>query len=308
MQVLLDPGPDLLGHGLDQGAIVGGLGPAQRDGVDRLEEADLELGRQVGEHPERAEPGEGRRDREVDQAGQLAQEVDLGEDGLRLLGADDADRDDLRLGPHRDLDEAAAAEAAQAVAVLVELLGPLAALGEDEDELAARRAAGGARWRGGRRRRRSSGSASRSPGYPLKKCSTSRCSGRGSGCSSLIALAIIAASGGSAPEWLETSRAPPSLGTFSMPSTSARNQSGSRSRRSCGRRSPRRARSGPSRRACARARSRAAARASPRSSRRAGSMAASPLVRARGRAEIGERSGAMAGLSQPGLRRRVKLV
>ena len=34
-------------------------------------------------------------------------------------------------------------------------------------------------------------------------------SGRGCGCSSLIALPIIVASGGSAPEWLETSSAPP---------------------------------------------------------------------------------------------------
>ena len=34
-------------------------------------------------------------------------------------------------------------------------------------------------------------------------------SGRGCGCSSRIALAIIAASGGSAPEWFETSSAPP---------------------------------------------------------------------------------------------------
>jgi hypothetical protein len=40
----------------------------------------------------------------------------------------------------------------------------------------------------------------------------------------LIALAIIAASGGSAPEWFDTSIAPPEAGTFSIPSTSARNQ------------------------------------------------------------------------------------
>ena len=39
-----------------------------------------------------------------------------------------------------------------------------------------------------------------------------------------IARAITAASGGRAPEWLETSSAPPSAGTFSIPSTSARNQ------------------------------------------------------------------------------------
>ena len=47
---------------------------------------------------------------------------------------------------------------------------------------------------------------------------------RGRECSSLTALRIIVASGGSAPEWLETSRAPPSAGTFSIPSTSQRNQ------------------------------------------------------------------------------------
>jgi hypothetical protein len=40
----------------------------------------------------------------------------------------------------------------------------------------------------------------------------------------LIALPIIAPSGGSAPEWLETSSAPPFAGMFSIPSTSHRNQ------------------------------------------------------------------------------------
>ena len=45
------------------------------------------------------------------------------------------DRDDRHLRAHRRLDEAAAAEAAQPVAVLVELLGALAALGEHEHEL-----------------------------------------------------------------------------------------------------------------------------------------------------------------------------
>ena len=78
---------------------------------------------------------ERRRDREVDEAGELLQRAELGEDRHRLLGADERDRDDRRAGAHRRLDEAAAAEAAQAVAVLVELLGALAALGEDEHEL-----------------------------------------------------------------------------------------------------------------------------------------------------------------------------
>ena len=76
------------------------------------------------------------RDREVEQAGQALQGLDLGEDRRRLLGADDRDRHDRRAGAHRRLHEAAAAEAAQAVAVLVELLGAFAALGEDEHELA----------------------------------------------------------------------------------------------------------------------------------------------------------------------------
>ena len=58
----------------------------------------------------------------------------------------------------------------------------------------------------------------------MKKCSTVMFSERGCGCSSRIALAIIAASGGSAPEWFDTSSAPPAAGTFSIPSTSARNQ------------------------------------------------------------------------------------
>ena len=110
--------------------------PAELDGVDRLQEADPELRRQVAEHPQRPEPGEGRRDREVDEPGEPPQDVDLAEDRRRLLGADDAGRDELRLGAHRRLDEAAAAEAAQPVAVAVELLGPLAALREDEHELA----------------------------------------------------------------------------------------------------------------------------------------------------------------------------
>ena len=62
------------------------------------------------------------------------------------------------------------------------------------------------------------------PGYPLKKCSIVRWTGRGRRCSSLIAFAIIGASGGRAPAWLETISAPPLSGTFSIPSTSTRNQ------------------------------------------------------------------------------------
>ena len=62
------------------------------------------------------------------------------------------------------------------------------------------------------------------PGKPLKKCSTVMFSGRGWGCSSRIALPIIAASGGSAPEWLDTSSAPPVGGHVLDPLHLARNQ------------------------------------------------------------------------------------
>ena len=58
----------------------------------------------------------------------------------------------------------------------------------------------------------------------MKKCSTVMFNGRGCECSSRMALPIIVASGGNAPEWLDTSSAPPEAGTFSIPSTSARNQ------------------------------------------------------------------------------------
>ena len=112
-----------------------GSSPKAGSSVGTGEEADLELRRQVAEHPEQAEVREGRRDREVEQPGEPLQRLDLGEDRRGLLGADDRDGDDRRAGAHRGLDEAAAAEAAQPVAVLVELLGALAALGEDEHEL-----------------------------------------------------------------------------------------------------------------------------------------------------------------------------
>ena len=79
---------------------------------------------------------ERRRDREVQEPGQPLEHADLREHRHRLLRADERDRDDRDLGAHRGLDEAAAPEAPQPVAVRVELLRPLAALGEHEHELA----------------------------------------------------------------------------------------------------------------------------------------------------------------------------
>ena len=66
---------------------------------------------------------------------QLREQVALEDDRHRLFGADDRDRDHRNARAHRDLDEAAAAEAVQLVALRVPLAGGLRALGEDEHEL-----------------------------------------------------------------------------------------------------------------------------------------------------------------------------
>src|SRR3712207_1232432 len=114
---------NVLGDRLDQAAVlVGALAELVRR--DRLEEADRELRRQVEERAERR----------VDQAGDALEEGELGEDGHRLLRADQRDGDDRDVGLHRGAHEPAAAEAPEAVAVLEQLLGPLAALGEHEHE------------------------------------------------------------------------------------------------------------------------------------------------------------------------------
>ena len=103
--------------------------------VDRLQEAQLELGRQVAQHAQRAEVRERGRQRHVQQPGELLQQVELGEHRRRLLGAHHAHGHDRHPRLHGRLHEAAATEAAQPVAVLVELLGALAALGEHQHEL-----------------------------------------------------------------------------------------------------------------------------------------------------------------------------
>src|SRR3712207_833734 len=115
---------NVLGDRLDQAAVlVRALAELARR--DRLEEAARELRGQVEE----------RAHRRVEQAGDVLQRSEVREDGLGLLRADERDRRDRHPRLERRLDEAAAAEAAQAVAVLEELLGPLAALGEHEHEL-----------------------------------------------------------------------------------------------------------------------------------------------------------------------------
>ena len=59
-------------------------------------------------------------------------------------------------------------------------------------------------------------------GVPLKKWSARPYTGRSSSVSTPCMIA--GASDGMAPAWLETSRAPPSVGILSRPSHSARNQ------------------------------------------------------------------------------------
>ena len=147
----------------------------------------------------------------------------MGEDRRSLLGPDDADGDQLGLGPHRRLHEPAATEAPQPVAVLVELLGSLPPFGEDEDELAlvVEQPVHIGRMRGHAADLRDQ---HREPGVALEEVLDRQVE--------LSRRQVLLADrlgdhrrvGGRAPEWLETSSAPPSAGTFSMPSTSARNQ------------------------------------------------------------------------------------
>ena len=63
---------------------------------DRRADLDGPLGRDR-QQPERAQPGKGRRDRDVRDAERLGERGDLADDGMDLLGADDGDRDDGHL-------------------------------------------------------------------------------------------------------------------------------------------------------------------------------------------------------------------
>src|SRR3954451_16564879 len=84
---------------------------------------------------ERAEERERRGDREVRGAERARHETRLADLGIDLLAAHDRDRDDRRAGAHRDLDETAAAEPLQAVALGEVLAGALGPFGEDRHEL-----------------------------------------------------------------------------------------------------------------------------------------------------------------------------
>src|SRR4051812_9216386 len=131
-EVLLDAGPDLVGDGLDERLV---FVHALLFELDGLEEAQLELRREIAGHAQQAEVRERGRDREVEEPGEALHQPDLREHRRGLLGTHHAHRHDRRPGAHGGLDEAAAAEAPQPVAVLVELLGGLAALRKDQHEL-----------------------------------------------------------------------------------------------------------------------------------------------------------------------------
>ena len=102
--------------------------------VDRLEEADPELRGQVHEAGGRPEVREGVVDREVDEPGQALEQRHVREDRHGLLGADHGGRHDRHAGAHRRAHEAAAAEAAQLVALPEQLAAALLSLGEHEHE------------------------------------------------------------------------------------------------------------------------------------------------------------------------------
>src|SRR5439155_7508140 len=118
-------------------AVPAGRGRAAvgRRDVDRRAELDEPLAGQR-DRAERAEPREERRDREVRGAEQAGQRLDVTDQRVDLLGADDGDRDDRGAGAQGRADETAAAEALQLVPVAERLADALEALREHADQLA----------------------------------------------------------------------------------------------------------------------------------------------------------------------------
>ncbi len=109
-------------------------GPWPRE-VDRLAEVDRPLRRQRHD-AERAQPREGRGQREVGQAEGLPHPVGLGHDRVDLLRPDHGAGDDRAPGAQGDAHEAPAAEPGQLVALPEVLAHSLHALREDAEELA----------------------------------------------------------------------------------------------------------------------------------------------------------------------------
>src|SRR6478609_8545845 len=136
-EVLVDHPLDLLAHLLGQleheRAVIRGV-LAVAVGRDRLAELDAPA-RRERDRSERAEQRERGRDREVRGADRARRESRLRHLRIDLLAADHGDGDDRRARAQRDLDEAAAPEALQPVALGERLARSLRALGEDGHEL-----------------------------------------------------------------------------------------------------------------------------------------------------------------------------
>src|SRR5918996_1671398 len=115
VDLLLDRVADPLSELEHERAIAGRLG-AIAGRLDGFAELDPPARRQR-DGAQRAEPGEGGRDREVRAPGEAGEERGIGDLRVDLLAADDGDGHERRAGPERDLHEAAAAEALEPVAV-----------------------------------------------------------------------------------------------------------------------------------------------------------------------------------------------
>ena len=162
-EILLDPRPHLVGHGLHQRLVLVQAGLVE---ADRLEEAQLELGGQVAEHPQQPEVREGGRDREVEEAGQplhAARPARTSARPPRRRPRRPARSAPARASPPRRSRRGRSAAAGSGPCRASRCpCGPRGT----RARAAPRRTAAGARWPGGRPRSRSSGSASRSRDSP----------------------------------------------------------------------------------------------------------------------------------------------
>src|SRR5512138_460419 len=130
----LDLRADLIRELVDEQAIVGG-GRAEVAEIDGRTELDVPLARQRQE-ASGTEPRKRGRDGDPRDADVLREPRHLAEHRCGFFGTDDGDRNDRRAGAQRELDEAAAPEPLQAVAILPQLAHAFFPLGEHGDELA----------------------------------------------------------------------------------------------------------------------------------------------------------------------------
>ena len=154
----------------------------------------------------------------------------VGDLGVDLLRADDRHRDDRRARPERHLDESAAAETLQPVALREWLAGALHPLGNTITS-SSRSSSDVALW----------GEAGTPPTLRMKaemngstnaQSRTMNRGQRGSGCSRITAMVIIDASNGnSEPAWFATSSPRPCAGTLATPVASTRHHTSYKKRK-----------------------------------------------------------------------------